>query len=168
MLFSTSGKAIRFAEGDVRKMGRTARGVRGIKLTKEHHINAMIICEAGDDTSAVLTVTENGYGKRTSLSEYNTQGRGGQGVISIQTNERNGNSVGAILVEESDEAMLITNGGTLVRTRVSEVSVIGRNTQGVKVIGVSENEQLISIEKVAESDEDEDDADGSEDVPSDK
>jgi len=153
MLFSTSGKAIRFAEGDVRKMGRTARGVRGIKLTKEHHINAMIICEAVDENSAVLTVTENGYGKRTSLSEYNTQGRGGQGVISIQTNERNGNSVGAILVEDADEAMLITNGGTLVRTRVSEVSVIGRNTQGVKVIGVSEGEQLISIEKVAESDE---------------
>ena len=97
-----------------------------------------------------------------------TQGRGGQGVISIQTNERNGNSVGAILVEESDEAMLITNGGTLVRTRVSEVSVIGRNTQGVKVIGVSEGEQLISIEKVAESDEDEDDVEQMDDKSSDE
>ncbi len=156
MLFCTSGKAIRFAEDDVRKMGRTARGVRGIKIADGHKVNAMIICDAGDQDSAVLTLTENGFGKRTLLSEYNVQGRGGQGVISIQTSERNGNSVGAILVEEHDEAMLITNGGTLVRTRVAEVSVIGRNTQGVKIIGVSEDEQLISIEKVAESDEDDD------------
>ena len=155
MLFSTSGKAIRFAEDDVRKMGRTARGVRGIKLSDDHKVNAMIICEAEDADSAVLTVTEKGYGKRTFLSEYNCQGRGGQGVISIQTNERNGAAVGAILVENDDEAMLITNGGTLVRTRVAEVSVIGRNTQGVKVIGVSDGEQLISVEKVAESEEDE-------------
>lgn len=154
MLFCSSGKAIRFAEDDVRKMGRTARGVRGIKVGEGHHVNAMIICEAEDTESAVLTVTENGYGKRTSLSEYNRQGRGGQGVISIQTNERNGNAVGAILVEEGHEAMLITNGGTLVRTRVAEVSVIGRNTQGVKVIGVSAGEQLISVEKVEESEDD--------------
>ena len=155
MLFATSGKAIRFAEADVRKMGRTARGVRGIKLGKGHHVNAMIICEAEDQDSAVLTLTENGFGKRTMLSEYNTQGRGGQGVISIQTTERNGNAVGAILVSEEDQAMLITNGGTLVRTRVAEVSIVGRNTQGVKVIGVNTDEQLISVEKVAESDEDE-------------
>ena len=154
MLFSSSGKAIRFAEGDVRKMGRTARGVRGIKISAEHRVNSMIICESDDQDSAVLTVTENGYGKRTLLGEYNCQGRGGQGVISIQTNERNGDAVGAILVEENDEAMLITNGGTLVRTRIAEVSVIGRNTQGVKVIGVSEGEQLISVEKVAETNED--------------
>lgn len=157
MLFSTSGKAIRFAEDDVRKMGRTARGVRGIKLTDEHRVNAMIICDAEDTESAVLTLTENGFGKRTMLSDYNCQGRGGQGVISIQTSERNGDAIGAILVENDDEAMLITNGGTLVRTRVSEVSIIGRNTQGVKVIGVSEGEQLISVEKVAESDDDSDD-----------
>lgn len=156
MLFSTSGKAIRFAEQDVRKMGRTARGVRGIKMPDGHTVNSMIICEAQDDDSAVLTLTENGYGKRTMLSEYNCQGRGGLGVISIQTSERNGNSVGAILVEEDNEAMLITNGGTLVRTRVAEVSVIGRNTQGVKVIGVSAGEHLISVEKVAESEEEED------------
>jgi DNA gyrase subunit A len=156
MLFSTSGKAIRFTEQDVRKMGRTARGVRGIKMADGHNVNSMIICEAQDDDSAVLTLTENGYGKRTMLSEYNCQGRGGLGVISIQTSERNGNAVGAILVEEGNEAMLITNGGTLVRTRVAEVSVIGRNTQGVKVIGVSAGEQLISVEKVAESEEDDD------------
>jgi len=155
MLFSTSGKAIRFAEDDVRKMGRTARGVRGIKIAEGHKVNSMIICDADDQESAVLTLTENGFGKRTLLSEYNTQGRGGQGVISIQTNERNGDSVGAVLVEETDEVMLITNGGTLVRTKVAEVSVIGRNTQGVKVIGVTKGEHLISVEKVDES-EDED------------
>jgi DNA gyrase subunit A len=151
MLFTTSGKAIRFAEDDVRRMGRTARGVRGIKLAAGHTVNAMIICNVEDADSAVLTLTENGYGKRTLLSEYNTQGRGGQGVISIQTSERNGNAVGAVLVEEQDEAMLITNGGTLVRTRIAEVSVIGRNTQGVKVIGVSTGEKLITVQKVAES-----------------
>ena len=154
MLFATSGKAIRFAESDVRKMGRTARGVRGIKLGDGHTVNSMIICETQDHDSAVLTLTENGFGKRTMLAEYNTQGRGGQGVISIQTTERNGDAVGAILVGEDDQAMLITNGGTLVRTRVAEVSVVGRNTQGVKVIGVSQDEQLISVEKVAESEDD--------------
>lgn len=159
MLFATSGKAIRFAEDDVRKMGRTARGVRGIKMADGHSVNAMIICNVDDEDSAVLTLTENGYGKRTLLSEYNVQGRGGQGVISIQTSERNGNAVGAVLVEEHDEAMLITNGGTLVRTRVAEVSVIGRNTQGVKVIGVSKGEQLVTVEKVAESDDDESSSD---------
>lgn len=159
MLFATSGKAIRFAEQDVRKMGRTARGVRGIKLPENHMVNAMIICDADDVESSVLTLTEKGFGKRTLLSEYNCQGRGGQGVISIQTNDRNGDSVGAILVRDGDEAMLITNGGTLVRTRVGEVSVIGRNTQGVKIIGVSEGEKLISVEKVAETDENDADAD---------
>lgn len=155
MLFSTSGKAIRFAEQDVRKMGRTARGVRGIKLSGEHTVNSMIICDPNDTGSAVLTVTENGFGKRTMLSDYNCQGRGGQGVISIQTSDRNGRAVGAILVQEDDEAMLITNGGTLIRTRIAEVSIVGRNTHGVKVIGVSADEQLISVEKVAESGEDE-------------
>ena len=155
MLFATSGKAIRFSEQDVRKMGRTARGVRGIKVPQEHRVKSMIICSSQDDASSVLTLTENGYGKRTALSEYNVQGRGGQGVISIVTNERNGDAVGAILVSEDDEAMLITNGGTLVRTRVGEVSQIGRNTQGVKVIGVSQGEHLISVEKVVESESDE-------------
>ena len=155
MLFATSGKAIRFNEQDVRKMGRTARGVRGIKLTGEHKVKSMIISNVNDSEAAVLTLTENGFGKRTLLSEYNVQGRGGQGVISIVTSERNGNAVGAILVNEQDEAMLITNGGTLVRTKVSEVSQVGRNTQGVKVIGVSGDEKLISIGKVVESDADE-------------
>jgi DNA gyrase subunit A len=153
MLFSTSGKAIRFSEDDVREMGRTARGVRGIKLSDDHSVNSMVICDPDDEQSAILTLTVNGYGKRTMLAEYNQQGRGGQGVISIQVNERNGNSVGAVLVEPEDQVMLITNGGTLVRTRVDEVSIIGRNTQGVKVIGVQEGEHLISVEKVAEDDE---------------
>ena len=154
-LFSTHGKAIRFAEEDVRVMGRTARGVRGIKLAKDGRLNSMIICDPSDAESAVLTATEKGYGKRTILSEYSKQGRGGMGVISIQLSERNGNAIGAILVKEQDEAMLITNGGTLVRTRIDEISVIGRNTQGVRLIGVKDDELLISVEKVVESDDDE-------------
>ena len=152
MLFATSGKSIRFAEQDVRCMGRTARGVRGIKLAAEQRVNAMIVCDSDDADHAVLTLTENGFGKRTDLSEYSLQGRGGLGVISIQTSERNGQCVGAILVQPDDQAMLITNGGTMVRTRVSEVSVVGRNTQGVKIIGVSEEEALIGVAKVIESD----------------
>ena len=154
MLFCTSGKAIRFCETDVREMGRTARGVRGIKMPDECWVNAMLITDKEADVS-VLTATEQGYGKRTALSEYSRQGRGGQGSISIQVTERNGNAVGAILVTEEDEAMLITNGGTLVRTRMAEVSVIGRNTQGVRLIDVKGEELLISVEKVVESDEDE-------------
>ena len=152
MLFSTSGKAIRFAEQDVREMGRTARGVRGIKMDSEHLVNAMIIAD-GDADVTVLTATEKGFGKRTKLSDYSRQGRGGMGSISIQVTERNGSAVGALLVADDDQAMLITNGGTLVRTRMSEISVIGRNTQGVKLINVGKDELLISVEKVVESDE---------------
>ena len=152
MLFSTSGKAIRFAEQDVREMGRTARGVRGIKMDSEHLVNAMIIAD-GDADVTVLTATEKGFGKRTKLSDYSRQGRGGMGSISIQVTERNGSAVGALLVDDDDQAMLITNGGTLVRTRMSEISVIGRNTQGVKLINVGKDELLISVEKVVESDE---------------
>ena len=158
MLFSTSGKAIRFAEQDVREMGRTARGVRGIKIDAEHQVNAMIIAESDADIT-VLTATEKGYGKRTKLSDYSRQGRGGMGTISIQVTERNGSAVGALLVDDDDQAMLITNGGTLVRTRMSEISVIGRNTQGVKLINVGKDELLISVEKVVESDEDGPDSD---------
>ena len=153
MLFSTSGKAIRFAEQDVREMGRTARGVRGIKMDAKHQVNSMIIADNDADVT-VLTATEKGYGKRTKLSDYSCQGRGGMGTISIQVTERNGSAVGALLVDDDDQAMLITNGGTLVRTRMSEISVIGRNTQGVKLINVGDDELLISVEKVVESDED--------------
>ena len=156
MLFSTSGKAIRFAEQDVREMGRTARGVRGIKMDAKHQVNSMIIADNDADVT-VLTATEKGYGKRTKLSDYSCQGRGGMGTISIQVTERNGSAVGALLVDDDDQAMLITNGGTLVRTRMSEISVIGRNTQGVKLINVGDDELLISVEKVVESDEEDPD-----------
>ena len=153
-VFSDAGKGIRFAEQDVRVMGRTARGVRGIKLAEGQKVISMIIAERELDDGTILTATERGYGKRTRLTDYTRQGRGGQGVISIQVNDRNGKVVGAALVEENDEVMLITDGGILVRTRVSEVSTLGRNTQGVTLIGVDDDESLISIQKVAESEED--------------
>ena len=155
-VFSDAGKGIRFDEKDVRVMGRTARGVRGIKLAKGQKVISMIIAERELEGGTILTATERGFGKRTLSTEYSRQGRGGQGVISIQTNERNGKVVGATLVEDKDEVMLITDGGTLVRTRVGEVSTMGRNTQGVTLIGVDEDESLISIEKVAESEEEAD------------
>ena len=164
-LFNNSGKVIRFAEQDVRVMGRTARGVRGIRIGADQRVISMIIASAGEQDQAILTATANGYGKRTLLSEYSRQGRGGQGVISIQVSERNGDAVGAVLVGEADEVMLITNGGTLVRTRIAEISTIGRNTQGVRLIGVKGEEQLISIEKVAESASDDEPANGIESDP---
>jgi len=146
MLFSSAGKAVRFNEQDVRPMGRTARGVRGIKLGGGQRVIALIIAAEG----AVLTTTENGYGKRTPVSEYPLHGRGGQGVISIQTTERNGKVVGAALVSEEDEVMLITDGGTLIRTAAKGISVLGRNTQGVRLISLGENEKLAGIEPIAE------------------
>ena len=145
MLTASGGRAILFKESDVRAMGRTARGVRGIKMTDGERMISLII--AAPD-SQILTVTENGYGKRTNVSEYSVQGRGGQGVISIRTSERNGNVVGAISVSDSDEIMLISNGGTLVRTEVEQISVLGRNTQGVRLIRLGDGEQLVGVEKV--------------------
>ncbi|MGD9385805.1 MAG: DNA gyrase C-terminal beta-propeller domain-containing protein, partial [Thioalkalispiraceae bacterium] len=145
ILFSSSGKAIRFNENDVRPMGRNAVGVRGIKLTGDHKVISLILCEEG----YVLTATENGYGKRTRVSDYPVHGRGGLGVISIQTTERNGLVTGAEWVNEGDEIMLITSGGTLVRTRADEISVMGRNTQGVKLISLDEEEKLSGIERIA-------------------
>ncbi len=145
MLTASGGRAIRFSEADVRPMGRTARGVRGIRMQAgERMISQIIVSEE----CQVLTVTENGYGKRTDASEYSVQGRGGQGVISIRTSERNGQVVGAISVNDSDEIMLISNAGTLVRTGVDQISVLGRNTQGVRLIRVAEGEQLVGLEKV--------------------
>ena len=146
MLFTDAGKAIRFKETDVRPMGRTACGVRGIKLQDGQKVIALIIVDDGQ----VLTATANGYGKRTPIEDYPVHGRGGQGVISIQTNERNGPVVGAILVAESDELMLISNAGTLVRTRAEEVSQMGRNTQGVRLIRLSDEEQLVGLERIVE------------------
>jgi DNA gyrase subunit A len=155
MLFSDAGKAIRFSETDLRPMGRTACGVRGIRLQPGQRVISLIIVDEGD----VLMATEKGYGKRTAVSEYPVHGRGGQGVISIQGSERNGDVVGAVLVREDDEIMLITNAGTLVRTRVNEISRLGRNTQGVRLINVGEDESLVGVERILEvEDEEGDDA----------
>jgi len=144
MLISSAGKAVRFNEQTVRPMGRNARGVRGIRLAEGQQVIALIIVDEGE----VLTVTENGYGKRTPISEYPVRGRGGQGVISIQTSSRNGKVVGAALVNQDDELMLITSGGTLVRTRVDEISVVGRNTQGVRLIRLDSGERLVGLDKI--------------------
>lgn len=153
MLFSDTGKAIRFHEDDVRPMGRTARGVRGIQLKSYQNMIALIIIDPKQDAT-ILTATENGYGKRTVLDEYRITGRGAQGVISIQVNERNGKVIAAQKVFAEDEIILITNTGTLVRTRVDEISVIGRNTQGVKLIRLDEQEKLVGVQRIEEIGED--------------
>ena len=158
MLFTTAGKSVRFNEADVRAMGRTARGVRGIKMDEASRVISLIIVEEGQ----VLTATENGFGKRTPVEDYPCHRRGGQGVISIQTSERNGAVIGAVLVNDEDEIMLISDGGTLVRTRVSEISVSGRNTQGVKLIALTQPERLASLEPIVDRDEDEEDGEGGE------
>ncbi len=154
ILFSSSGKAIRFSEKDARSMGRNAVGVRGIKLGKGHKVISLILAGEGN----VLTATENGFGKCTPVSDYPVHGRGGLGVISVQTSKRNGLVTGAELVSEGDEIMLITSGGTLVRTRVDEISIMGRNTQGVKLISLGEEEKLSGIEKIESDDDSEQDA----------
>jgi len=153
MLFSANGKSIRFRESDVRAVGRTAIGVRGIKLAESDEVVSLIVA---NQDSPILTATEKGFGKRTELDEYRAQARGGSGVISIKTSDRNGKVVGAIQVTDEDEMMLISNKGTLVRARAVDVSIIGRNTQGVTLINIAENEQLVSIAKIAESDADSD------------
>ncbi|MAT91506.1 MAG: DNA gyrase subunit A [Halioglobus sp.] len=150
MLLSSEGKAVRFREGDVRAMGRTARGVRGIKLGAGHRMIALIIPREGGE---VLTVSENGFGKRTDVADFPTKGRGTMGVIAMQTSDRNGRMVGAVQVLPGDELMLISNQGTLVRTRSDEVSVLGRNTQGVRVIRTREGESLVRIARIEEPEE---------------
>jgi DNA gyrase subunit A len=152
MLFSSAGKVIRFPETDVRSMGRVSRGVRGMRIGDDERIISLIIAE-GDD--AILTATEFGYGKRTNLAEYRVQGRGGQGIISIQTSERNGQVVGAVQVSEEHQIMLISDGGTLVRTPVKDVSLVGRNTQGVRLINLTKGEKLVGLERVVEEEDDE-------------
>ena len=147
MLFSSGGKTVRFREDDVRAMGRTARGVRGIRLGEGQRLISLIVPQAG---GRILTVTENGYGKRTEAGEFPTKGRGNKGVIAMSTSDRNGALVGATQVFEGDELMLISNQGTLVRTRADEVSLLGRNTQGVRVIRTRADEHLVSVERVAE------------------
>ena len=174
MLFSDAGKAVRFDENDVRPMGRTARGVRGMNLAAEQNVIAMLVApaEASDGAvsaedgvvapSSVLTATENGFGKRTPIAEYTRHGRGTKGMIAIQTSERNGKVVAASLVSPEDQIMLITTGGVLVRTRVSEIREMGRATQGVTLISVDEGTRLSGLQRIAESDSD-DDTDGLED-----
>ncbi|MDX3774742.1 DNA topoisomerase (ATP-hydrolyzing) subunit A [Chromatiaceae bacterium AAb-1] len=147
MLFSDDGKVVRFAEGQVRSMGRTATGVRGIKLREGGSVVSLII---PDGQGSVLTVTENGYGKRTALTEYPAKSRATQGVVSIKVSERNGLVVGAVQVKELDEIMMISDKGTLVRTRVKEVSEVGRNTQGVILIRTAESEKVVGVERVDE------------------
>jgi DNA gyrase subunit A len=145
MLFSSDGKAVCFKETDVRPMGRTATGVRGMSLNEGQKVIALIIATEG----TVLNITENGYGKRSAISEFPRHKRGGQGVIAIQTSERNGAVVAAVLVEEQDEIMLITDAGTLVRTHVAEIRELGRNTQGVTVIRLSEEEKVVGVDRIA-------------------
>ena len=153
MLFSDAGKAVRFEEVDVRPMGRQAHGVRGMKLGKDQKVVSMLVADSESQT--VLTATENGFGKRTAISEYTRHGRGTQGMIGIQTTERNGKLVGAVLVGDEDEVMLISTGGVLIRTRVKQIREQGRSTQGVRLIDLDEGTKLSSIERVAEKEEDE-------------
>jgi DNA gyrase subunit A len=168
MLFSDAGKAVRFDENDVRPMGRTARGVRGMNLGEGHQVIAMLVAvaevegaeaitidaEGNAIPSSVLTATENGFGKRTPIGEYTRHGRGTKGMIAIQTTERNGKVVAAALVSPEDQIMLITTGGILVRTRVSEIREMGRATQGVTLINVDEGTRLSGLQRIAESDSD--------------
>ncbi|TNE78852.1 MAG: DNA gyrase subunit A, partial [Gammaproteobacteria bacterium] len=150
MLFSSEGKAVRFAEADVRAMGRVSKGVRGMRLPEEHQVLSMVIPQ---QDGYALTVSENGYGKRTSLSEFPTKGRGGKGMIAMQASERNGSLVGAVQLFDGDEVMLISDQGTMVRTRSEEISVLGRNTQGVRVIRLKENESLVGLARIEEQEE---------------
>ncbi|MBI4206109.1 MAG: DNA gyrase subunit A [Betaproteobacteria bacterium] len=154
MLFSDGGKAVRFSESEVRAMGRTAAGVRGMRLAKGRHVIALLTAE--NEQQSVLTATENGYGKRTPVSEYTRHSRGTQGMIAIQCSERNGPLVAARLVTRDDEIMLITTGGVLIRTRVSEVREQGRSTQGVRLINLDDGEKLAGLEKIVEPDDEED------------
>jgi len=153
MLFSDAGKAVRFDEADVRPMGREARGVRGMQLEADQSVIALLVAE--DETQSVLTATENGFGKRTSITEYTRHGRGTKGMIAIQTSERNGKVVAACLVRTSDEIMLITDTGVLVRTRVEEIREMGRATQGVTLIALDAKAHLIQVQPVVEADDDE-------------
>jgi len=150
MLFSSEGKAVRFAESDVRAMGRVSKGVRGMRLPEGHKVLSMLIPE---ESGRVLTVSVNGYGKRTALTEFPTKGRGGKGMIAIQVSERNGPLVGAVQLFEGDEIMLISDQGTMVRTRGEEISVLGRNTQGVRVIRLKKDETMVGLARIEEQEQ---------------
>ena len=148
MLFSSEGKAVRFEEGDVRPMGRQATGVRGMRLGERQRVVCMLA--AHDESKSVLTATENGFGKRTPIAEYTRHGRGGQGMIAIQASERNGAVVGAVLVDDHDEVMLISTGGVLIRTKVAQIREQGRSTQGVTLISLDAGEKLAGLERIEE------------------
>jgi len=163
LLFSSAGKVIRFKETDARPMGRQTRGVNGIRLKKGEEVVAMLV--TGDEPNDVLLATANGYGKRTALDEFPLYKRGGQGVIGIQVSDRNGALVAALLAGEDEDVMLTSNAGTLVRTSVSEISRLGRNTQGVTLIRLGDEELLIGIARVAASEEEDEDGDESGDSP---
>ena len=174
MLFNSIGKAICFKEEDVRTMGRLARGVRGIRLKDDQKVISLIVIshdndleEGTEETRKILTATENGFGKRTDVSAYTVQGRGGQGLIAIQTSERNGNAIGAVLVNEDDEIMLISDKGILVRTPVKDVSVVGRNTQGVNLITLAKGELLVGLERIMDVGDEDQDSDSENDSESD-
>ncbi len=156
MLFSDAGKAVRFHEDDVRAMGRNARGVRGMHLEPGQTVISMLV--AADESQTVLTATENGYGKRTPIADYTRHGRGTKGMIAIQASERNGKLVGALLVSEDDELMLISSGGVLIRTSVNQIREMGRSTQGVTLINLDEGTRLAGVEKVVETEGDADEA----------
>jgi DNA gyrase subunit A len=158
MLFSDAGKAVRFDEDDVRPMGRTARGVRGMQLEPGSSVIALLVAE--DERQSVLTATENGYGKRTPIAEYTRHGRGTKGMIAIATSGRNGKVVAATLVRPEDEIMLITTGGVLIRTRVAEIREMGRATQGVTLIALDEGTTLTGLQRIVESDDDGDHGNG--------
>jgi DNA gyrase subunit A len=150
MLLSSDGKGVRFEEGDVRPMGRQATGVRGMRLAQGQRVVCMLA--ANDESRSVLTATEKGFGKRTRIAEYPRHGRGGQGVIAIQVSERNGALIGAVLVDDQDEVMLISTGGVLIRTAVSQIREMGRSTQGVTLISLAEGEKLAGLERIEERD----------------
>jgi len=152
MLFSDAGKAVRFNETDVRPMGRTARGVRGMMLEDGQAVLSMLVAQG--ETQSVLTATENGYGKRTAIGEYTLHGRGTKGMIAIQSSERNGKLVGAVLVDPTDQVMLISDNGVLIRTPVKHIRELGRSTQGVTLINLDAGSRLSSIVKIADSDDD--------------
>lgn len=150
LLSSREGKAIRFAEEEVRAIGRTARGVKGIRLSKDDFLVSMGVITPGTLGAAILSVTENGFGKRTPIDGYPLQSRGGQGVITIKTTPRNGKMVGVQQITEPDDVMLITDKGKIIRLRGEEISVIGRNTQGVKLIELEAGERVMAVTRLAE------------------
>jgi DNA gyrase subunit A len=160
MLFSDAGKVVRFSEDHLRSMGRTATGVRGMRIAEEQKIVSLLIPRT--EEGAVLTVTENGFGKRTPLTEYPAKGRATKGVVSIKVSERNGAVVGAMEVIPGEHLMIISNRGTLVRTRVDEVSTVGRNTQGVRLIRTADDEFVVGMARVAEIEDEELDAEAAE------